>query len=80
MPNQPNAQVNMVGEERARYESQPPKGTTWKQKNIDEVRPDITDADWAKAHFTDCIPYDNFIAALQVSREQIYMNSPFVPS
>jgi hypothetical protein len=76
--NRPNAQVIVVGENRVSYRSQPPKGTTWKQKYIDAVRPDIADADWARVHFAGRISYDKFIAALQISRAHIYLTYLFL--
>ena len=57
-----------------------PKGLTWKWTYIDEVCPDITDAKWARVHFTGLIPDDKFIAAFQVSQAHIYLTSPFVAS
>jgi glycosyltransferase involved in cell wall biosynthesis len=73
-------QVIVVGEDGVSYGSQPPKGTTWKQKYIDEVRPDIADADWAGVHLTGRISYDKLITALQFSWAHIYLTYPFVLS
>ena len=70
----------VVGEDGVSYRSQRPKGTTWKQKYIDEMRPDIADADWARAHFTGRIPYEKFTAALQISWAHIYLTYLFVLS
>jgi glycosyltransferase involved in cell wall biosynthesis len=78
--NRPNVQVIVVGEDGVSYGSQPPKGTTWKQKYIDEVRPDIADADWARVHLTGRISYDKLITALQVNWAHIYLTYPFVLS
>ena len=41
----PTAHVVVVGDDGVSYGSPPPEGTTWKQKYIDEVRGDISDAD-----------------------------------
>ena len=41
----PTAHVVVVGDDGVSYGSLPPEGTTWKQKYIDEVRGDISDAD-----------------------------------
>ena len=54
--------------------------STWKQKPIDEVRDDISAADWSRVHFTGRIPYDEFISLLQVSRAHVYLTYPFVLS
>jgi len=57
-----------------------PQGQTWKQIFIDEVRADISDADWARVHFLGRIPYDQFTRLLQVSRVHVYLTYPFVLS
>lgn len=76
----PNAHVVLLGGDEVSYGSRPPKGETWKQKYIDEVRGDISDADWARVHFMGRVPYDSFLAMMQVSRLHIYLTYPFVLS
>ncbi|WP_127115710.1 glycosyltransferase [Shimia sediminis] len=76
----PKAQVLMVGGDEVSYGAKPPKGQTWKQIYIDEVRAQIPDEDWARVHFLGKIPYDRFIALLQVSRCHVYLTYPFVLS
>lgn len=76
----PNAQVVLLGGDEVSYGSRPPAGTTWKQKYIDEVRDDISDEDWARVHFLGRVPYDVFLAMMQVSRLHIYLTYPFVLS
>lgn len=78
--NRPKAHVVVVGSDGVSYGAPPPVGTTWKQKYIDEVRDDISDADWSRVHFTGRIPYDEFISLLQVSRAHVYLTYPFVLS
>ena len=80
LKDRPNAQVLMVGGDEVSYGSKPPKGKTWKQIYIDEVRDQISDADWARVHFLGKIPYDRFVALLQVSRCHVYLTYPFVLS
>lgn len=76
----PNARVVIVGGDGVSYGEKPPKGKTWKQIYIDEVRDQIPDADWARVHFVGSLPYSQFIALLQVSRLHIYLTYPFVLS
>lgn len=76
----PGAQVLIVGGDEVSYGAKPPKGQTWKQIFIDEVRGQIPDADWARVHFLGRIPYDRFVTLLQVSRVHVYLTYPFVLS
>ena len=76
----PGAQVLIVGGDEVSYGAPPPKGQTWKQIFIDEVRGQIPDGDWARVHFLGRIPYDRFLALLQVSRVHVYLTYPFVLS
>jgi glycosyltransferase involved in cell wall biosynthesis len=76
----PDAQVLIVGGDEVSYGSKPPKGQTWKQIFIDEVRGQIADADWARVHFLGRIPYVDFVPLLQVSRVHVYLTYPFVLS
>ena len=76
----PAARILIVGGDEVSYGARPPKGKTWKQIFIDEVRGQIPDADWARVHFLGRIPYDRFVALLQVSRVHVYLTYPFVLS
>jgi glycosyltransferase involved in cell wall biosynthesis len=76
----PNARVLIVGGDETSYGARPPKGQTWKQIFIDEVRSQISDEDWARVHFLGRIPYEKFTALLQVSRVHVYLTYPFVLS
>lgn len=76
----PDAQVLIVGGDEVSYGAKPPKGQTWKQIYIDEVRDRIPDADWARVHFLGRIPYDRFVSLLQLSRCHVYLTYPFVLS
>jgi len=76
----PNAQVVLVGGDEVSYGSAPKKGTTWKQIFIDEVRPHISDADWARVHFVGKLPYEKYMALMQVSTVHAYLTYPFVLS
>jgi len=57
-----------------------PKGKTWKQIFIDEVRTQISDQDWKRVHYLGRVPYDRFLSMIQVSRVHLYLTYPFVLS
>ena len=76
----PNARVVIVGGDEVSYGARAPKGKSWKQIFIDEVRSAIPDKDWARVHFLGRIPYDQFVRLLQVSRVHVYLTYPFVLS
>ena len=76
----PDARVLIVGGDEVSYGARAPKGQTWKQIFIDEVRGQIADADWARVHFLGRIPYDRFLRLLQVSTVHVYLTYPFVLS
>ncbi len=44
------------------------------------MRPQISDADWARVHFLGNIPYQYFIPLLQLSTVHVYLTYPFVLS
>lgn len=76
----PNAQVVLIGGDQVSYGAKAPDGQTWKQVFIDEVRPQIPDADWARVHFLGRVPYDVFLSFMRVSRAHVYLTYPFVLS
>ena len=76
----PNARVLIVGGDEVSYGARPPKGQTWKQIFIDEVRGKISTPNWERVHFLGRIPYDQFLRLLQVSRVHVYLTYPFVLS
>ena len=76
----PNAHVTLIGGDEVSYGAAAPKGQSWKQIFIDEVRDQISDADWARVHFLGRVPYDRFLSMMQVSRAHVYLTYPFVLS
>jgi glycosyltransferase involved in cell wall biosynthesis len=76
----PGARVLIVGGDGVSYGAPPPKGQTWKQIFIDEVRGRIPTPHWERVHFMGRIPYDRFLRLLQVSRVHVYLSYPFVLS
>lgn len=76
----PDAQVVLIGGDEVSYGSKAPDGKTWKQIFIDEISDRMTPEDWARVHFLGRVPYDRFLAMMQVSRVHVYLTYPFVLS
>lgn len=76
----PNARVMIVGGDDVSYGARPEGGKKWKDIFIEEVRGQISDADWGRVHFLGNIPYQYFIPLLQLSTVHIYLTYPFVLS
>lgn len=53
---------------------------TWKDIFANEVRVQISGADWARVHFLGHVPYPHFITLLQLSTVHMYLTYPFVLS
>jgi glycosyltransferase involved in cell wall biosynthesis len=76
----PHAQVLIVGGDSVSYGAKAPEGQTWKQIFINEVRGQISDADWQRVHFLGRLSYPQFLTMLQISRVHVYLTYPFVLS
>ena len=76
----PNARVLIVGGDDVSYGTRPEGGENWKDIFVAEVRPQISDANWARVHFLGKIPYEYFIPLLQLSSVHVYLTYPFVLS
>jgi glycosyltransferase involved in cell wall biosynthesis len=76
----PNARILLVGGDDVSYGARAPEGKSWRNVFIEEVRPQISDADWARVHFVGFIPYEHFIPLLQLSSVHVYLTYPFVLS
>ena len=76
----PDAHVVLLGGNEVSYGEKAPEGKTWKQIYIDEVKDQISEQDWARVHFMGRVPYESFLAMLQVSRVHVYLTYPFVLS
>jgi glycosyltransferase involved in cell wall biosynthesis len=72
-----NAQVIIVGGNVGGYGIQPPPGTTWKRKFLDEVKDRI---DLSRVHFVGVLPYEQFIELMRITRVHAYLTYPFVLS
>ena len=76
----PKARVLIVGGDDVSYGARPADGRKWKDIFAEEVRPQISDADWARVHFLGNIAYQHFIPLLQLSTVHVYWTYPFVLS
>lgn len=76
----PKARVLLVGAEDVSYGARSPDHRSWKQIFAAEVRPRISDADWQRVHFLGRVPYEQFLAVLQISTVHVYLTYPFVLS
>jgi len=76
----PSAHVLIVGGDDVSYGARPEGDQKWKDIFASEVRPQISDADWARVHFLGNIPYQHFIPLLQLSTVHAYLTYPFVLS
>lgn len=77
MAARPEAQVVIVGGDDVSYGAAPPKGQTWKQIFLDEVKDRL---DLSRVHFLGKVPYPQFVALMQISRVHAYLTYPFVLS
>ena len=76
----PRARVLIVGGDGVSYGARPEAGPSWKELFVNEARPHIPDADWARVHFLGHIAYEHFVALLQLSTVHVYLTYPFVLS
>jgi glycosyltransferase involved in cell wall biosynthesis len=80
----PHAKILIIGADDVSYGARPDAAKygnkKWKDIFIEEVRPQISDADWARVHFLGSVPYQHFIPLLQVSTVHVYLTYPFVLS
>ncbi|MBC5764738.1 glycosyltransferase family 4 protein [Ramlibacter albus] len=76
----PNARVLIVGGTATGYGRAPPQGTTWRDVFLAEVRPRLREEDLKRIHFLGSLPYDKFVALLQLSTVHVYLTYPFVLS
>lgn len=76
----PNARILIVGSDDVSYGARPESNQKWKDIFAGEVRPQISDAAWARVHFLGSVPYEHFIPLLQLSTVHVYLTYPFVLS
>lgn len=73
----PQARILLVGADGVSYGAAAPPGTTWKQRFLDEVAPEL---DMQRVHFLGQLPYPQYLQLLQVSAAHVYLTYPFVLS
>ena len=80
----PNARVLLVGADDVSYGARPDAAkygaAKWRDIFANEVRGQISDADWQRVHFLGQVPYHFFIPLLQLSTVHVYLTYPFVLS
>jgi glycosyltransferase involved in cell wall biosynthesis len=80
----PHAKVLIVGADDVSYGARPNAAkygaAKWKDIFANEVRGQISDADWQRVHFLGHVPYQYFIPLLQLSTVHVYLTYPFVLS
>ena len=73
----PNAVVLIVGGDEISYGKRLPQGETWRQRMLAEVGDRL---DMRRVRFVGRVPYNDFVAMLQVSAVHVYLTYPFVLS
>ena len=80
----PSARVLIVGADDVSYGARPNVAkygsSKWKDIFANEVRGQISEADWQRVHFLGHVPYKYFIPLLQLSTVHAYLTYPFVLS
>jgi glycosyltransferase involved in cell wall biosynthesis len=71
----PHTHIVVVGEDRVAYGKTLPDGKTYKQLMLEKL-----DLDLSRLHFTQRLPYDEYLQVLQASSAHIYLTRPFVLS
>jgi glycosyltransferase involved in cell wall biosynthesis len=73
----PETRVLIIGGNEVSYGAAPPEGTTWKDIFLNEVRDRL---DMSRVHFLGRIPYQHYMAVMQLSTVHVYLTYPFVLS
>ncbi|QLE41650.1 glycosyltransferase [Nostoc sp. C052] len=71
----PKCHVVVVGEDRVAYGKNLPDGKTYKQLMLEKLSLDLS-----RLHFTDRLPYNEYLQVLQASSAHVYLTRPFVLS
>ena len=77
---QPDVEILIVGDDGVSYGASPSNGRSWKEIFSDEVIPKMSEQQKSRLHFLGRIPYEKYLAILQVSSVHVYLTYPFVLS
>jgi glycosyltransferase involved in cell wall biosynthesis len=84
LKDRPNLKVLIVGGDKVSYGAAPDPNIygklSWKEIFANELRPQLTEAQWGQLIFAGHIPYEYFVPLLQISTVHIYLTYPFVLS
>jgi len=84
LKDRPNLKVLIVGGDKVSYGAAPdPKihgKLSWKEIFANELRPQLTEAQWQQLIFVGHAPYEYFVPLLQISTVHVYLTYPFVLS
>jgi glycosyltransferase involved in cell wall biosynthesis len=73
----PKAHVVIIGGDGVSYGRLPEDGTSWREHMLKEVGDRL---DLSRVHFLGWLPYQQYLAVLQISSAHIYLTYPFVLS
>jgi glycosyltransferase involved in cell wall biosynthesis len=73
----PNARVIVIGGDGISYGRQPEQGGTWRERMLAELGDRI---DLERVYFVGWLPYEQYLAVLQISTAHVYLTYPFVLS
>ena len=77
MEKNPDAVILIIGGDAKGYGSEPPKGKTWKEIFLDEVKEKV---DTSKIYFLGMVDYEALIRVFQLTSVHVYLSYPFVLS
>ena len=60
----PKAQIVLIWGDGVSYGAPAPKGKTWKQIFLDEVKDNISEQGWQTVDYIGCLPYDTYLSTL----------------
>ncbi len=77
---QPDVEILIIGDDGVSYGAHPSGDKTWKEIFSEEVTPQMSEQQRSRLHFLGRIPYEKYLAMLQVSSVHVYLTYPFVLS
>jgi glycosyltransferase involved in cell wall biosynthesis len=84
LKDKPNLKVLIVGGDKVSYGAAPNPTIygklSWKEIFANEVRPQLTEAQWSQLIFVGNMPYAYFVPLLQISTVHVYLTYPFILS